>query len=154
VAVLLRIIHPLLDELTEKTLPASGVHSGMNAKKLQRYPVTVQEDDDSNMRLSRKWETIPNLVSIPSRWSTLSVAILTVNWAPFCRLEGNLAFLPTIGAGSFMHLSWTSIETAPLSKTQIISLLIGMYKQYTDIPQSRQKDRLLNRFKKFEKTLT
>ena len=54
---------------------------------------------------------------ISPRRAALPIAVLAVNRAALCGLEWHFAFLSTVGARCFVHLSGASVEAAPLSKT-------------------------------------
>jgi hypothetical protein len=44
-------------------------------------------------------------------------AFLTVDWSAFGRFERDLGFLTTVAADDLVHLSWTTIISAPFSIT-------------------------------------
>jgi hypothetical protein len=86
------------------------------------------------------------LISSSSRRSALPVAILAVDWAPLGGLERHFAFLPTVGADGFVHLSGTSVVAAPVSKTQFFHSFLGDLRITSGIPENLSHRMLLNGF--------
>jgi len=72
----------------------------------------------------------PVLIWLVSSWrSMFRVAFLAVDGAAFCGLEWNFAFVSTVRAGSLVHLSGATVETAPISITHFFRSFSLVYTQ-------------------------
>ena len=88
----------------------------------------------------------------------LPIAFLTVDRASLCGFERNFAFLPTVRAGDFGHLSRSSAEAAEIASISVTQCSIlhrgGCTKQRAEIspPETPAISALLNETKNSIKT--